>query len=50
MTLLALGFLGKHTEQFSRISMLMWFAVTWALMIAGRIATRAVLRTLRSLG
>jgi putative colanic acid biosynthesis UDP-glucose lipid carrier transferase len=50
MTLLTLGFLGKHTAQFSRISMLTWFAVTPALMIAGRITTRTVLRTLRSLG
>ncbi len=48
--LLTLGFLTKHTAEFSRISMVTWFAATPALMIAGRIATRTVQRTLLSLG
>ncbi|MCE5267537.1 MAG: undecaprenyl-phosphate glucose phosphotransferase [Planctomycetaceae bacterium] len=50
MTLLALGFLTKHTAQFSRISTVTWFVVTPALMIASRIATRAAQRTLLAWG
>ncbi|MEN6458184.1 MAG: undecaprenyl-phosphate glucose phosphotransferase [Thermoguttaceae bacterium] len=50
MTLLTLGFLTKHTAEFSRISTVSWFVVTPALMLLGRIATRAVQRTLLSWG
>ncbi len=48
--LLALGFATKRTAEFSRISMSTWFIVTPALIVASRIATRWVLRTLLSLG
>ena len=48
--LLALGFALKHTEIFSRTSILGWFLVALALMIASRIATRWVQRAFISLG
>ena len=48
--LLALGFALKHTEIFSRTSILGWFLVALALMIACRIATRWLQRAFISLG
>lgn len=48
--LLMLGFLTKQTAQFSRISMVTWFAVTPALMIIARIFTRGLQRVLLSSG
>ncbi len=50
LTLLSLGFVTKRTADFSRISITTWFAVAPALILAGRIATRMVLRLLHSLG
>ncbi len=50
MALSTLGFLTKHTAQFSRISMITWFVVTPAMMIVARIATRGAQHALRSLG
>ena len=44
VTLLALGFVTKHTAEFSRISMVTWFAVAPVLILAGRIATRRMQR------
>ena len=41
VTLLVLGFVTKRTAEFSRISMVTWFAVTPVLILAGRIATRS---------
>ena len=48
--LLALGFATKHTHEFSRISTCVWFAVTPALIVASRLATRWIQRILLSLG
>lgn len=48
--LLTLGFLTKHTAEFSRISMVTWFVVTPAMMIVARTAARGTQRALRSLG
>jgi putative colanic acid biosynthesis UDP-glucose lipid carrier transferase len=50
LILLALGFLTKHTAEFSRLTMLTWFIVTPALMLVGRIITRYGQRTLLALG
>jgi putative colanic acid biosynthesis UDP-glucose lipid carrier transferase len=50
MVLLLLGFLTKHTHDFSRISAVTWFIVTPALMILCRMLTRGVQRILRLLG
>jgi putative colanic acid biosynthesis UDP-glucose lipid carrier transferase len=50
VTLLALGFVTKHTAEFSRSSMLVWFAATPGLIVASRIITRWIQRFLRSLG
>lgn len=48
--LLALGFVTKHTAEFSRISMTTWFAATPGLIVLSRIFTRWIQCTLRSLG
>ena len=48
--LLALAFVTKHTAEFSRISTVIWFVVTPVLIVASRIATRWVQRTILSLG
>jgi len=48
--LLALAFAAKHTAEFSRVSMVVWLAVTPALILACRMATRAVQRVLLWLG
>ena len=50
VTLLVLGFVTKRTAEFSRISMVTWFAVTPVLILAGRIATRRIQHLLHSLG
>ena len=48
--LLLLGFLAKHTAEYSRISALTWFVITPAMMVIVRIATRGVQQLLLSLG
>ena len=50
VALLILAFITKHTATFSRISMVLWFAYTPVLIIAGRIVTRWVQRKWLSLG
>ena len=50
LVLMALAFLTKHMAEFPRLSMLVWFAVTPALMVVGRIVTRYGQRILHSLG
>jgi putative colanic acid biosysnthesis UDP-glucose lipid carrier transferase len=48
--LLGLGFATKHTAEFSRASMSAWLLVTPLLIVASRLATRFVQRTLLALG
>jgi putative colanic acid biosysnthesis UDP-glucose lipid carrier transferase len=50
IVLLALGFVTKRTAEFSRVSMCAWFAVTPALIVAVRLATRKAQQMLLSLG
>jgi putative colanic acid biosysnthesis UDP-glucose lipid carrier transferase len=50
LALLALGFITKHTAEFSRWCMLAWFLTTPLLIVACRIAVRWLLRVLRALG
>lgn len=48
--LLVLGFAARYTSDFSRSTMAMWFAVASLLLVASRIFTRGLQRTLRSWG
>ena len=50
VTLLFLGFVTKRTSEFSRISIVTWFAVAPVLILAGRIATRRTQHIVHSLG
>ena len=50
VVLLALGFITQHTGEFSRISMLAWFATTPVLILASRIITRRIQQMLLSAG
>jgi len=50
VALLILGVVTRHTEDFSRLAMFRWFAVTPALILAGRISTRVVQHLFRALG
>ena len=50
VALLALGFTTGRTAHFSRLAMLVWFVLAPALMMASRIVTRQVQRTLLALG
>lgn len=43
-------FYSKSGENYSRIWVLIWFAVAWLLLIAGRIVLRVILRMLRKRG
>jgi putative colanic acid biosysnthesis UDP-glucose lipid carrier transferase len=48
--LLIWGFLVKHTQEFSRLAIFTWFAVSPILMIGCRLGIRILLRLLRSSG
>jgi putative colanic acid biosysnthesis UDP-glucose lipid carrier transferase len=48
--LLVLGFITKHTEEFSRLALFTWFVATPVLMICCRLGIRFLQRILRSLG
>ena len=50
LLLMALAFLTKHMAEFPRLTMLIWFAVTPALMLVARILTRYGQRALHSFG
>jgi len=47
--LLTLGFATKHTAEFSRVSMFLWFVIAPVLIVASRIMTRLVQRFLHSM-
>jgi len=48
--LLGLGFVTKHTQEFSRLALFTWFVASPVLMVGCRMGIRLLQRTLRTLG